>query len=145
MSSFWRGFATAVAFMAVGAFSIAGAIVLEGHITLSSEALSDIAQIGATLLVAYAIEMSWFVKESKTRGRRRENWVGFVAGIGFCSALGILSAIALVTPRDPSNFLAVAGIVWTIFSIGFLGFLVALLPYLLYDLVHALHAEYPDE
>ncbi|MGN6257732.1 MAG: hypothetical protein ACTHN3_08295 [Solirubrobacterales bacterium] len=132
-------------FMTAGAFSIAGAIVLEGHLSLSSEALSDIAQIGATLLVAYAIEMSWFVKESRTRGGRREKWVGFVAGIGFCSALGILSAIALVTPEDPSSFFAAVGIVWTIFSIGFLGFLVALLPYLLYDLVHTLHVEYPDE
>jgi len=50
--------------------------VIKGHISFSSEALSDIAQIGATLLVAYAVEMAWFVKESRVRGRKRENWVG---------------------------------------------------------------------
>lgn len=145
MSPFWRGFAVALGFMLIGAFGVAGAVVLEGHIRLSSEALSDIAQIGATLLVAYAVEMAWFVKESRTRGRKRENWVGFVAGIGFSSALGIMSAVALVSHRGPSTFLEAVGLVWTLFSVGFLGILVALLPYLLHDLVHTLHVEYPDE
>jgi drug/metabolite transporter (DMT)-like permease len=131
--------------MVAGAFSVAGVIVIKGHISFSSEALSDIAQIGATLLVAYAVEMAWFVKESRTRGRKRENWVGFVAGIGFSSALGIMSAVALVSHEGSSNFLEAVGLVWTLFSVGLLGLLVALLPYLLYDLVHTLHAEYPDE
>ena len=116
----------------------------DAHFTLSDEALSDLAQIGATLLVAYAIETSWFVKESRTRGRERENWVGFAAGIGISSVIGIAIAIALVGVKS-SGFLAALGVTWTFFSLGFLAVLVACWPYVIYEWVHDIHAEYSDE
>lgn len=122
-------------------------VVLVGsnaHFTLSDEALSDLAQIGATLLVAYAIETSWFVKESRARGRERENWVGFVTGIGVSSVIGIAIALALVGVKS-SGFLAGLGVTWMLFSLGFLAVLVACWPYVIYEWVHAMHTEYSDE
>ena len=131
--------------MTAGAVCVAAGLVgSNAHFTLSDEALSDLAQIGATLLVAYAIETSWFVKESRTRGRERENWVGFVAGIGISSVIGIAIAIALVGVES-SGFLATLGVTWTFFSLGFLAFLVACWPYVIYEWVHEIHAEYSDE
>lgn len=145
MASYWHGFATAIGLMAAGAFLIAGGIFLtENHLRLSDPALSDIAQIGATLLVAYAIEMSWVVKESRTRGSEREGWVGFVTGIGLCSAAGIVLAVAFVGKTGPTSFLEALGGVWMLFSLGFLGLLVAMLPYLLYELARAVHID-PDD
>jgi threonine/homoserine/homoserine lactone efflux protein len=145
MSPFQKGIATAVGFVAGGAVAIAAALVgYSASFTLSDEALSDIAQIGATLLVAYAIETSWLVKESRARGSKRENWLGFVVGLGVCGVAGIAIAIALVG-RHSSSFLAALGVTWMLFSLGLLALLVAALPYALYEWVHAIHTEYPDE
>jgi putative flippase GtrA len=145
MSPFAKGFRVAFSSMAGGAGSVALVLIGAGaSFTLSDQALSDIAQIGATLLVAYAIETSWLVKESPARGARRENWLGFVVGIGVSSAIGIGIAIALVG-REPATFLGTASSTWMLFSVGFLAFLVAMLPYVLHEWVHTAHTEYPDE
>lgn len=140
MTSYWHGFATAIGLMAAGAFLIAGVIIFtDNHLRLSDPALSDIAQIGATLLVAYAIEMSWVVKESRTRGDEREGWVGFVTGIGLGSAAGIALAVAFVGKTGPTSFLEALGAVWMLFSLGLLALLVPMLPYLLYELARTVH------
>lgn len=146
VSPFAKGIAVAVGFMAGGAIAVALFIVgLDANFRLSDEALSAMAQIGATLLIAYAVETSWFIKESRVRGSKRENWVGFVAGIGVCSAFGVAFAIALLEHHGPSNFLEAFAGMWMLFSLGFLALLVALLPYVLYEWAHTIHTEYPDE
>lgn len=49
----------------------------------------SLAQIGATLLVAYALQMAWVLENSPTRrGKERENWVGWTMGVGFCASWG---------------------------------------------------------
>jgi cytochrome bd-type quinol oxidase subunit 2 len=136
----------AVGFMAGGAATIALIlVVVQADFSLSDDALSAIAQIGATLLIAYALETSWFVKESRARGSKRENWLGFVTGIGICSALGVVIAIAFIGYEGTLSFLQAFAAVWMLFSLGFLALLVALLPYVLYEWVHTVHTEYPDE
>jgi cytochrome bd-type quinol oxidase subunit 2 len=137
--------AAAFGLMSAGTACVAAVLVgADAQFTLSNEALSDLAQIGATLLIAYAIETSWFVKESRTRGRERENWIGFVAGIGLSSVIGIAIAIALVGAKS-SSFLATLGVTWMLFSLGFLSVLVACWPYVIYSWVHSIRAEYSDE
>jgi hypothetical protein len=146
MSPFQRGAASAVGLIGSGAAGFAALVVFShAHLHLSDEALSDMAQIGATLLVAYAVEMSWFVKESRARGSKRENWIGFVAGIGGCSALGIAIAVALVGDQGSARFIQALGALWMLFSLGFLLGLVGVLPYLLYEMAHSLRTEDPDE
>jgi hypothetical protein len=140
-----KGFTAAIGLMTGGAATVAMFLVgVDADFALSDEALSDIAHLGATLLVAYAVEISWFVKESSNRGSRSENWLGFVVGIGVSSALGIAIAVALVG-RESSGFLASMGATWMLFALGLLALLVATLPYLLYELAHAARTEYPDE
>lgn len=145
MSPFAKGMAVAVAFMLGGSVLVALMIVgLEVRSEISDDALGTIAQVGATLLVAYAVEMSWFIKASRTRGTDRENWVGFVTGIGISSAVGIGIAIAFIGQKS-TGFLEAFACTWMIFSLGLLGLLVASLPYFLYEWVHAIHTDYSDE
>lgn len=145
MSQLARGIAASSAFILGGSIAIALIIVgLDVRGELSDDALAAIAQVGATLLVAYAVEMSWLIKTSKVRGGNRENWVGFVVGIGLCSALGIVFAIAFIGQASTS-FIEAFAATRMIFSLGFLGLLVAFLPYVLYEWVHAIHTDYSDE
>lgn len=113
---------------------------------LSNQILSDMAQIGATLLVAYAVETSWLVKQSHGRGSDSERWIGFVAGLGAAGALGIAFAVALLGHAEgPFNSIEQWAAAWAVFSLGLLAGLVGVLPYVLYEWRHALNTEYPDE
>jgi hypothetical protein len=146
MSPLVKGLAAAVGMMAGGSLAFAGSIVgLCADPYFSDEALSAIAQVGATLLIAYAVETCWFIKESKERGRDRENWVGFVAGVGVCSALGLASAVVLLGNGHMASLLEAYAAAWTLFSLGFLALVVALLPYVLYEWVHRIHTEYSND
>jgi threonine/homoserine/homoserine lactone efflux protein len=146
MSPVPKGIAAAVGFMTGSLAAMAMLTVgLEVDLRLSNQALSSIAQIGATLLIAYAVETSWFIKQSRIRDSGRENWVGFVTGVGISSAFGIAFAVALINRHGSPSFLESAVAMWTLFSTGFLALLVALLPYFLYEWVHAINTEYPDE
>lgn len=128
-----------------GSVAIAlGVVGFNAGFEISDDALAAISQVGATLLVAYAVEMSWFVKASRARDKNREDWVGFVTGVGLCSAVGIGVAIASIGRESTNFFEALAG-TWMLFSLGLLGLLVASLPYFLYEWVHTLHTEYSDE
>jgi hypothetical protein len=112
----------------------------------SSELLVGIGQIGATFLIAYGVEISWFLKESRVRSINREYWVGTVGGIGGCGMLGIAIALGLSAAADsPTTWSTQFAFSWVLISIGSLGGLVALLPLVLYEWSHMLHAEYPDE
>jgi len=145
MSPFLIGLRTAIGSTMVGAAAVALLIIgADAHFRLEDDALSTIAQIGATLLVAYAVETSWFVKESKVRGRNRESWIGFVVGVGLSSVIGIMIAIAMIGQPSPSA-LATLGATWLLFSLVYLAILVALMPYLLYEWAHSVHTEDPNE
>jgi hypothetical protein len=109
------------------------------------ETFGDIAQIGATLLVAYAVETSWWLKTSRKRGARRENWVGFVVGIGLGGFLGIASAVALSAHDGSLNWIEAFGLAWSAVSLLLLGLLVATLPLLIYEWTHYLQTDNPDE
>jgi hypothetical protein len=134
--------------MAVGVISGGSAAIAFPLVTLdanlSDDTLAVIAQVGATLLVAYAVEAGWFIKASSTRGRDRENWIGVVTAIGLSSAVGITFAIAFIDLTTTAFIEALAS-AWMIFSLVLLGALVAVMPYVLYEWVHVIHTEYPDE
>lgn len=144
-SAFQRGFAGAVGFIFGGSTAL---FALDGSITasLAPAILSDTGQIGATLLVAFAVESSWLVKQSRQRGSGSENWIGFVAGLGASGALGIAFAVALLGhDHGAFNGMEHWAATWAVFSVGLLAGLVGALPYALYEWRHALSTEYPDE
>jgi hypothetical protein len=108
--------------------------------------LGSLAQVGATLLVAYAVEVVWLLKTSRTRGGDREIFVGGAAGLGTCGVFGIGFALALAEHRGASWTTAEEfGFAWSVASLGLLASLVGLLPVFMYDLSHSLRNEYSDE
>ncbi len=113
--------------------------------SMSGVLLSNVAQIAATLLVAYAVETSWLLKVDRRRGEDSENWAGIAAGVGSAGLLGIAFAIALSGQDGQRTMLESFLIGWTFVSTGMLGLIAALLPYAMYGWVHALNAEYAED
>jgi drug/metabolite transporter (DMT)-like permease len=145
LSSFQRGFAVALATIFAGSLLI----VFDRDVTaeLSDQVLSDMAQIGATLLVAYSVEVSWLVKGSRSRGSNKEMFVGFIAGIGASGALGIAMAVSLLGHEDgvPFNGVEHWAASWAVVALSLLAGLVGMLPYAIYEWGHAINTEYPDD
>lgn len=144
MSAFQRGLIEPVA----GAAVVAAVMAVTGHRYTSdpsADLCSSLAQIGATLLIAYAVQMSWVLENSRKRGATRENWVGFTCGIGLCSVVGIGLALILSDHGGPLGWLADYGFSWSIVSLAFLGGWIAFQPWAMYDWTHWFSTEYPDE
>lgn len=112
---------------------------------IPAETFDAAAQIGATLLVAYAVETSWWLKASRYRSSNRENWVGYASGIGTCGFIGVTVSLALSTSPSNLSWFESYGATWVLFTLLLLGGLVATLPLLIYEWTHTLQAEYPDE
>jgi hypothetical protein len=104
-----------------------------------------LAQIGATLLVAYTVQTAWIIQTSRKRGADRENWVGVATGLGSCALIGVLIALALSPHEEALGLLEGFAFAWAVTSIGSLGLWTALQPWATYDLNHAFKTEYPDE
>jgi uncharacterized membrane protein YfcA len=104
-----------------------------------------LAQIDATLLVAYAVQMSWVVQNSRKRGKDRENWVGVTAGLGICSVVGIGLALAISSHPEPFNWLEELAFGWVLASSALMGFWIAAQPWAMYEWTHWFNTEYPDE
>jgi hypothetical protein len=137
----WRGFLEGFAvvfFISICLFPVVDRVAPHPR----TELLNGLAQVGATLLVAYAVETSWFVKVSHARGGDRENWVGFAAALGVSGVLGIGSALALSGHGDGSrSWIEEFGFGWSVSSLGLLGLLVGLLPLFLYEWSHSVRNE----
>jgi hypothetical protein len=104
-----------------------------------------LAQVGATLLIAYAVEIAGFVKALRRRDGDQEKWLGFVTGIGACGLAGIGVALALGERTGDLTMVQEIGFSWAIGTIGMLGVVATSIPYLMYEWTHSLQAEYPDE
>jgi uncharacterized membrane protein YfcA len=104
-----------------------------------------LAQIGATLLIAYAVQMSWVLQVSRRRDSDRENWVGLATGIGVCALIGILMALALADHHESLNWLEAFAFGWVVVSNALLGIWIAFQPWAMYHWTHSLNTEYPDE
>jgi hypothetical protein len=111
----------------------------------SADLLRNIAQIGATLLVAYGVEISWFLKESRRRGADRENWVGVSCGLGTCGLLGIGLALGLTAHDGSFTLIQEFVFTWSIMSMAMLGSFVAMGPFVIHELSHAAHTDYSDD
>jgi putative flippase GtrA len=106
---------------------------------------ASLAQIGATLLVAYAVQMSWVLKASRKRGSDRENWVGVTTGVGSCALLGIVVSLALAGHHESYNRLEAFAFGWAVVSSALLGIWIAFQPWAMYHWTHVFNTEYPDE
>jgi hypothetical protein len=106
----------------------------------------DLAQVGATLLVAFAVEVSWALKVSTRRGRDSANWAGFGAGLGACGVVGIACALALSAHgTDALSVHEEFAFAWSAASLGMLGLFAGIFPLVAYEWAHAVRTEYPNE
>jgi hypothetical protein len=104
-----------------------------------------LAQIGATLLIAHVVQMSWVLQNSRKRGSDRENWVGANTGLGICAVTGIGVALALSSHEESFNWLEGFGFAWVVVSSGLLGLWIAIQPWAMYHWTHLFNTEYSDE
>jgi hypothetical protein len=110
----------------------------------SSGFFSDLAQIAATLFIAYVVEISRLIRTLIRRDRDAENWVGAIGGIGVAGAIGAGIALLISMDREPDGLWVDLGFAWAASSVILLGALVAAMPFLLYDWNRAAHLN-PDE
>jgi hypothetical protein len=98
----------------------------------SAELFGQLAQIGATLLVAYSVAIVAAERQLRTKSSKdeHEDWLGFSVGAGACGLLGIILAVGLSAHRDAghANLLDDIGLWWCVSSIGVLGLTIAILP-----------------
>ena len=133
------------------AFSVTFAISLLTLVALNqlfpdpAQVCAALAQISATLLVAYAVQMSWVLQNSRKRGSDRENWVGVTAGLGVCTVIGIGVALALSSHHEAFNWLEGFGFAWVVMSSALLAFWIAVQPWAMYEWTHWFNTEYSDE
>lgn len=92
--------------------------------------MRSIASIGATLLVAWAVEGAWMATKNERDGEDRENWLGSTAGFGVAGLLGIAIALLVAEHRAAGhgNFLDSLGLWWSVVALGLLGTLVVMYP-----------------
>lgn len=93
-------------------------------------------QIGATLLVAYAIEISWLMRASRRRSlEEREVRLGAFTAIGAAAALGIAFSLVLTGRAEAGNWTAVDGLGagWVAASLIWLGVLVVMQPWVTHE------------
>jgi hypothetical protein len=101
----------------------------------SAELLRYMAGIGATLLIAYAIEMSAVVRTEYVRSSMRENWIGFIVGIGVGGLMAVAVALGLAERAEVNHRLWVDQALFAFATGGLLmlGLIVTLLPALHYE------------
>lgn len=104
-----------------------------------------LAQIGATLLIAYAVQTSWVLQASRKRGSQRENWVGVTSGVGLCALIGVFAALALAGHDEPLNWLEAFAFGWVVVANALLGAWIAFQPWAMYHWTHWFGTEYPDD
>ena len=81
----WRGGLRCLIPVAITTASFGFAFVLDRPSTSEAETL---AQVGAALLIAYSVTMSWSIGAAGERGAQFESWIGFSTGL---AVLGLLS------------------------------------------------------
>jgi hypothetical protein len=133
-----------------GAVTLSGALAFayssSGLISPPSEHfLENVAEIGATLLVADAVQIGWFLQNSRKRGADRENWVGIMAGLSACALIGITISLLLADHRGSFTWFEQIGFGWVVVSLFLLGLLVAFQPLNTYEWAHSLNTEYSDD
>ena len=96
----------------------------------SPRLFENAAQIGATLVIAFAVEVTWLVNKSHPRGGPPEEWVVFVSFLGLMGLSGVGISLALVEHliAGHENWLDRLGFAWVLASLLLLGAIVALQP-----------------
>jgi len=93
--------------------------------------LENVAQIGAALLVAYAVEAVWLAQRAEMDDEYEE-WLGFLVGTGVAGLLAIAFGLLLSGHRAAGheNLVDDFGLAWSVVSLIILGGVLVLQPLL---------------
>lgn len=96
----------------------------------SPDLMRSIAEIGATLLVAWTVEAAWMATNNAREGDEREDWLGSIAGFGICGLLALVVALAVAEHRAAGhgNLLDDIGLWWSVVALVALGAVVVMHP-----------------
>ncbi|HET8814012.1 MAG TPA: hypothetical protein VFM51_03565 [Solirubrobacterales bacterium] len=143
-SPLWRG--ALVPALPLGVMTLAAIPASSRYaVRLSGDFFATAAQLGATLLVAYALESGAMIKALRRRGRNQEMLVGFISALGLSGMIGVAISLMLSEHGGRLSTLELVASAFSLSAIGLLGALVALQPLLIYEWSHAATTEYPDE
>lgn len=120
-----------LALVSVGAFTLAGYFVLSSIPAASPEMLRTLALIGASFVLAYAVEAAWLVTNVELT-EDHEEWLGFLTGVGVAGLLAIAFALLLAEHRALGHRNAIddLGLGWIVGSLAILGGILVLQPLL---------------
>ncbi len=90
----------------------------------------DLAQVGATLFVAYSVSTAG-VAYRKDALEQHVNWLGSICSVGALGMTAIALSIALGADRSAGHASAwdTVGLCWIVATIVLMGFFIAFLPY----------------
>lgn len=136
LSPLRKGFAEGLAVIAFG--SAIGAVSLAFIASQPTEGLlRSLAEIGATLLIAYVIEVSWIVRASSPARalNERENRLGAFIGIGAAALFGIALALGLAERAKAHHWTSLdeVAFAWVTVSFLVLGVAVVLQPLITHE------------
>jgi hypothetical protein len=128
VSPIGKGFALAL--ISVLAASIGVGLALSTAPPADPSLLQGIALVGASLVLAYVVEVLWLVSRMSADDDRE--WLGFIVGAGATGFLGVVFALLLAQHRSNGydNFLDDLGLAWSAVSLLILGGTLVLQPLL---------------
>jgi hypothetical protein len=134
ISEIIRGAVEAIGMVLVGALAALPLFIF--WIPLPSEStLSQIADVGIVLVLAYAVEGAWLVLVPHLAEEEDyENRLGAIAGIGIAGMFGVVCALMLAAHRAAghANALDFVGFAWVVFSLSCLAGVVVSQPLLVH-------------
>ena|SRR6187402_3368863 len=97
----------------------------------SPELLRTLGIIGASFVLAYAIEAAWIVSQGEVT-EDHEEWLGFLVGVGIAGLIAIGMALLLAEHRlaGHDNYLDALGLGWVLGALSILGGVIVLQPLL---------------
>jgi hypothetical protein len=101
-----------------------------------ADTLRSAAEICATLLIAYAIEVSWLIRASRRRDiEERESRLGAFTAVGAAAALAVLLSLVLSDRVEAGHWILVDdfGLGWVIASLILLGTIVVMQPWVTHE------------
>jgi len=120
----------------LGTALIFAAITQIASVRPAAETLESAAQIGATLLIAYAVETSWVIRASRHRpSRDREERLGSFTAVGSAAALGVVFSLGLADRVHAGHWIWLDGLGfgWVLGSILVLGLFVVMQPWITHE------------
>jgi hypothetical protein len=135
LSPIWKGAADGVSAVVIAGLAATVAVTF-GSVRPSAGTLRSASEICATLLIAYAIEVSWLIRASRRRDlEERESRLGAFTAVGAAAALAVLFSLILADRLEAGHWILIDdfGLGWVVASLFMLGIMVVMQPWMTHE------------